>query len=106
MNLSPRATTTQLAILRAAISCFAESGLQATSMREIARRARVTQPLIHHYFGSKNGLIEAVLEASLEASLEDYKEVQGGVGAAAASASAAGDAGATRAEFRCVKHAT
>lgn len=72
MSLSPRAAATRLAILDAATTCFSESGFAATTTREIARRAGVTQPLIHHYFGSKEALFEAVLEASVE----DYDQVQ------------------------------
>lgn len=72
MSPSPRAAATRLSILQAATSCFAEKGLQATTTREIARRAGVTQPLIHHYFGSKDELIDAVLAAAVS----DYREVQ------------------------------
>lgn len=60
------ARETQQEILRAAKACFAERGFRGTSMREVARRAGVTQPLIHHYFGSKDELSRAVLRVALE----------------------------------------
>lgn len=71
-TLSPRALATRDTILRAARDCFAERGLAATTTREIARRAGVTQPLLHHYFGSKDALFDAVLEAAMS----DYEEAQ------------------------------
>ncbi len=70
--LSPRAAATRSAILEAARACFAERGLVATTTRAIARRAGVTQPLVHHYFGSKDALFDAVLEASMH----DYTDAQ------------------------------
>ena len=62
--LSPRAALTRQTILEAARTCFAKDGLAATSTRTIASAAGVTQPLIHHYFGSKESLFEAVLDAT------------------------------------------
>lgn len=41
---------------------FAERGLAATSIRDIAARSRVNHGLIHRHFGSKDGLVAAVLE--------------------------------------------
>ncbi|MEM7408466.1 MAG: TetR family transcriptional regulator [Pseudomonadota bacterium] len=69
---SDRAANTRQAILRSARACFAERGLAATTTREIARRAGVTQPLLHHYFGSKDALFDAVIEASVQ----DYDAIQ------------------------------
>lgn len=66
MPLSPRAAATHKAILTAARSCFAARGLAATTTREIAKAAGVTQPLVHHYFGSKEALFDAVLVAAVE----------------------------------------
>ena len=47
-------------VLQAAQELFIEKGFEGTSMSLIARRSRVTQSLIHHYFGSKEGLWQAV----------------------------------------------
>ena len=65
MSLSPRAAATRRTILDAARTCFAERGLHGTTTRAIAERAGVTQPLIHHYFGTKEGLVAAVLDATM-----------------------------------------
>src|SRR6185436_20901192 len=50
------------AVLRAAADLFAERGLAATSIRDIAARSRVNHGLIHRHFGSKDGLVAAVLD--------------------------------------------
>ena len=47
----------------AALALFAERGVAATSLREVARSARVAPGLVGHYFGSKDGLQEAVEDA-------------------------------------------
>lgn len=59
--VTKKAEATRTSILDAAESCFAELGFGSTHLREIARRAGVTPPLILHYFGSKAELFEAVL---------------------------------------------
>lgn len=61
--MSSRATAaedTRERIRTAALTLFAERGVAATSLREIARSAGVAPGLVGHYFGSKDGLQEAV----------------------------------------------
>lgn len=50
------------AVLRSAADLFAERGLAATSIRDIAARSRVNHGLIHRHFGSKDKLVGAVLD--------------------------------------------
>ncbi len=50
---------TQQRIVTAACELIAERGVPHTSVREVARRAGVSAPLVIHHFGSKDGLIEA-----------------------------------------------
>ncbi len=50
------------AVLEAAADLFAERGLAATSIRDIAMRSRVNHGLLHRHFGSKDGLVGAVLD--------------------------------------------
>lgn len=50
------------AILRAATTEFARAGFHGATMRDIAQKADVSQGLIHHHFGSKEGLWNAVGE--------------------------------------------
>jgi AcrR family transcriptional regulator len=62
------------AILAAAITEFAARGYDGATTAEIARRARVTQPLVHHHFGSKALLWRAAMDqlyAELNAAIGD-----------------------------------
>lgn len=49
-------------LLTEALSCFAERGVDATSLDEIARRAGVTKGTIYHYFASKDELLQRAVE--------------------------------------------
>jgi len=51
---------TRSALLDAAEAVFLEKGFGNAALSEIARKAKVTKSLIHHYFGSKGGLWRAV----------------------------------------------
>lgn len=53
-------------ILRAAGEEFAARGLQAASVRTIARGAGVTAAMINYYFGGKEALYEAVIADAQE----------------------------------------
>ena len=60
------AQATQRQILESALSLFSAQGMGGTSVREIARGARVSLAMVHHYFGSKEGLYDACIEAMLD----------------------------------------
>ena len=49
-------------ILAVAIRSFSEAGYDGTTTAGVAREAGVTQPLVHHHFGSKDGLWRAAME--------------------------------------------
>ena len=78
---------TRQQIMSAATATFAAHGYSNSSMRGIAARAGVDPALLHHYFGSKRLLFEAVIQpayairerlaalADHEASAEDLLEV-------------------------------
>lgn len=53
---------TRRAILDAAEELFTQHGPAATSLSQVAKGAGVTKSLIHHHFGSKDDLWEAVQE--------------------------------------------
>ncbi len=53
-------------IRRAAIRLFAENGFAGTSTRELCRAARVTKPVLYHYFGGKEELFRQLVTQSLE----------------------------------------
>jgi betaine-aldehyde dehydrogenase len=48
-------------LIEATIETLAEVGFNAASLSEIARRAKVSVGLFAHYFGDKDGLLEATL---------------------------------------------
>ena len=48
-------------LIEATIETLAEVGFHAASLSEIARRAKVSTGLFAHYFGDKDGLLEATL---------------------------------------------
>ena len=54
------AAATRGRILAAARSLFAEQGLGGTSTRDIARTAGVSVATLHHHFGNKEGIAEAL----------------------------------------------
>jgi AcrR family transcriptional regulator len=49
-------------LLETALALFAEKGLDATTMRDLAEAAGVAQGLVYHYFRSKEELFYAVIE--------------------------------------------
>jgi len=52
----------QSRILDAAETAFADAGYNGASMRDIVREAGVNVATVYYYFGSKDGLMEAVLK--------------------------------------------
>ena len=53
-------------IRSAALALFAERGVAASSLREVARSAGVAPGLVGHYFGGRDGLHEAVEDFVVE----------------------------------------
>ena len=53
---------TRQRILAAATQEFASKGLEGARVDEIARRSGANKNMIYHYYGSKDGLFQAVLE--------------------------------------------
>jgi len=49
-------------LIDAALALFAERGVDATTIRDIAERAGVAQGLVYHYFESKDALLWAIIE--------------------------------------------
>lgn len=53
---------TEAALIEAATELFGRKNPGSVSVREIARVAGVNHGLVHHYFGSKHALVQAVLD--------------------------------------------
>jgi len=62
------AEATYAALVDSAAACFFENGFAATSLDQVAQRARVTKGAIYHHFASKRDLFMAVLERQEEIS--------------------------------------
>lgn len=66
----PSADSTRDRILAAAVELFSERSFDGATLREIAQRAGVTQPLLHYHYRSKDELWRAAVD-SLFAELRD-----------------------------------
>jgi AcrR family transcriptional regulator len=55
------ATNARQRILAAAFECFCEFGYEKSSMKRIAARAGVSQPLLHHHFDTKERLLQSAI---------------------------------------------
>jgi TetR/AcrR family transcriptional regulator len=66
---------TREAILAAAMDLFAEQGVGRVSMSRIAAQAGITKSLIHHHFGSKQDLWNAVREQGMGEYLMAQREL-------------------------------
>lgn len=58
----PVAKNTKARLLAAGTKLIAEHGLAGASVRDICAEAEAGRNMIHHYFGSKDGLYQAILE--------------------------------------------
>lgn len=54
-----------LSIMSASEDLFAKRGYHGTTLRELARAANVSQPLLYHYFGSKHDLLVALCQSAV-----------------------------------------
>lgn len=65
---------TRSRILQAGFDLFVDRGFAAVSMRELAQRSGVTKSLIHHHFGTKEGLWDAVKEVAFSRYYEAQRD--------------------------------
>ncbi len=68
--------STKEKILEKASELFAKYGYRETSIRKIAKEAKVNSAMISYYFGSKEALYESVLSAFMEEFLEDVSKIK------------------------------
>ncbi len=62
-------------IARTAARLFATKGYDATSVREIVEAAGVAKPTLYYYFGSKEGVAQALLTLPLERLVAELKRI-------------------------------
>jgi len=53
-------------ILSTALDLFAVKGYDATAVREICEAAGITKPTLYHFFGSKDGVLQALVQSGFE----------------------------------------
>lgn len=69
---------TRQEILDAARNLFAERGFTGTSIRGVAAAAGVDPALVHHYFGTKEGLFRAALDIPIDPQAIVATVIEGG----------------------------
>lgn len=62
-------------IFELALKLFAEEGYDNTGVQKIVDSAEVKKPTLYHYFGSKEGLLDAMLERYYVPFLEELERV-------------------------------
>jgi AcrR family transcriptional regulator len=62
-------------IIEATIECIEREGIQAVTIRKIAKLAGVNSAAINYYFRSKEKLVEEVMRSTIEHVFEDWREI-------------------------------
>ncbi|CAM5349475.1 HTH-type transcriptional regulator BetI [Mycolicibacterium aubagnense] len=63
------------AILRAAMRCFAETGLQKTSVADICKAAGMRSGHVYYYFASKEAIVEAAWRIGMDELVTQLEEL-------------------------------
>jgi AcrR family transcriptional regulator len=71
----PQPATRRGELLGLAASMFAERGLRATTVRDIADAAGILSGSLYHHFASKEAMIDEVLREFLDWLFERYQEI-------------------------------
>lgn len=61
-GIQPLMNDNRLIILQTACQLFSKLGYDAVGVQEIIEKAGFTKPTLYHYFGSNQGLLDAILE--------------------------------------------
>lgn len=75
----PGPTDTRSDVLAAARRLFAEKGYDGTTIRAIARAAGVDPALVHHFYGTKEGVFVAAMELPFDPGTALGRILEGGV---------------------------
>ena len=76
LGRSPGAAT----IANAAMAVFSKKGFSAASIRDIAKRARMSPANLYHHFGSKQDLLFYLMDSSMDYLLERSEQVMADAG--------------------------
>jgi AcrR family transcriptional regulator len=77
-----RGAETRTRILRAAVSCLADDGIDGVRIARVAQRAGVSTALVHYHFATREALLAEALEASFEVAGEGRANTKYGTGPA------------------------
>ena len=69
------ATDRRAELLDIAARLFAERGLRATTVRDIADAAGILSGSLYHHFDSKESMVDEILRGFLDALFERYREI-------------------------------
>jgi AcrR family transcriptional regulator len=72
--------STRHALVDSAVHLFTRRGYAATSLDEVAKRARVTKGALYHHFSGKQALFEAAFDAVESAVMGRLAEIMAGPG--------------------------
>lgn len=64
----------KLKILNCALELFAQKGYDSVGVKEIVDTAGITKPTLYHYFGNKQGLLDALLSEYYDKLLNSIKQ--------------------------------
>ena len=73
--MSTEDASVQSKIIEATIECIEREGIQAVTIRKIAKLAGVNSAAINYYFRSKEKLVEEVKRTTVEHVFEDWREI-------------------------------
>jgi AcrR family transcriptional regulator len=73
--MSTEDSSAQTKIIEATIECIEREGIQAVTIRKIAKLAGVNSAAINYYFRSKEKLVEEVKRRTVEHVFEDWREI-------------------------------
>jgi AcrR family transcriptional regulator len=73
--MSTEDVSVQGKIIEATIECIEREGIQAVTIRKIAKLAGVNSAAINYYFRSKEKLVEEVKRSTVEHVFEDWREI-------------------------------
>ena len=75
MTAQPAATDRRAELLAIAAGLFAERGLRATTVRDIADAAGILSGSLYHHFDSKESMVDEILRGFLDALFDRYREI-------------------------------
>ena len=73
--MSTEDASVQGKIIEATVECIEREGIQAVTIRKIAKLAGVNSAAINYYFRSKEKLVEEVKRSTVEHVFEDWREI-------------------------------